>query len=149
LLGWFFFLLFLKGAVMNEKEMKERTKKFALRVMKLVGALPRSSEGKTVGNQLLRAGTSVGANYRAACRSRTGKEFIAKLGVVEEEADESAYWMELIIDGNLMPKRRVENLLQEANELVAIMVSSRRTAAQKEARKTTIKQSSNPKSKIP
>ena len=82
---------------MDEDELKRRTKRFALRVIKLVAALPKTVEGRTIGNQLVRAGTSVGANYRAACRARSKAEFIARLGVVEEEADESEYWMELII----------------------------------------------------
>lgn len=113
---------------MDENEMKRRTKQFALRVMKLVGALPNSNEGWAIGKQLVRCGTSVGANYRAACRARSKKDFIYKLGIVEEEADESAFWMELITEGGLMEIGRVDSLLQEANELVAIMVSSRKTA---------------------
>jgi four helix bundle protein len=116
------------GKGMNEAELKQRTKQFSLRVMKLVAALPKSVEGKAIGNQLVRCGTSVGANYRAACRGRSKSEFIAKLGTVEEEADESAFWMELIIEGGLLDKKRVEPLLQEANELVAIIVASRRSA---------------------
>jgi four helix bundle protein len=113
---------------MNEDELKQRTKQFSLRVMKLVAALPNSTEGRAIGNQLVRSGTSVGANYRAACRGRSKPEFIAKLGTVEEEADESAFWMELIIESGLMEKKRVEPLLQEANELVAILVASRKSA---------------------
>ncbi|MBA3715693.1 MAG: four helix bundle protein [Pyrinomonadaceae bacterium] len=114
---------------MNENELKQRTKQFSLRVIKLVGALPRSVEGRTVGNQLVRSGTSVGANYRAACRGRSKAEFIAKLGTVEEEADESAFWMEIIIESGLMEKKLVENLLQEANEIVAIIAASRKSAS--------------------
>lgn len=114
---------------MNEQELKQRTKKFALRVIKLVDALPKTSAGRTIGNQLMRSGTSVGANYRSACRGRSKAEFIAKLGVVEEEADESAYWMELIIESELMKPTLVNALLQEANELVAIMASSRISAS--------------------
>lgn len=87
---------------MNEEQLKQRTKKFALQVIKLVGLLPRNIEGRTIGGQLIRSGTSVGANYRSACRSRSKAEFIAKMGIVEEEADEAAYWLELIIEGNLM-----------------------------------------------
>ncbi len=85
---------------MDEVELKGRTKRFALQVMRLVGSLPKTVEGRVIANQLLRSATSVGANYRAACKGRSKSEFIAKLGVVEEEADESAYWMELIIEGN-------------------------------------------------
>jgi len=114
---------------MNEHELKKRTKQFALRILKLVAALPKNIEGRALGNPLVRSGTSVGANYRAACRGRSKAEFIAKLGTVEEEADESAYWMELIIEGELLKAKRVQPLLQEANELVAIMVSSRKSAS--------------------
>ena len=113
---------------MNETELKHRTKQFALRVLNLVAALPKSTEGGALGIQLVRGGTSVGANYRAACRGRSKAEFIAKLGTVEEEADESAYWMELIIDGGLLPEAKVDALRQEACELTAIMVSSRLSA---------------------
>jgi four helix bundle protein len=96
---------------MNESELKQRTKQFALRVTKLVQALPKSVEGRAIGSQLMRCGTSVGANYRAACRARSKAEFIAKLGVVEEEADESAFWMELIIESGLIERKLVEPLL--------------------------------------
>lgn len=114
---------------MNEEELKKRTKQFALRIMKLVAALPKSIEGRALGNQLIRSGTSVGANYRAACKARSKAEFIAKLGIVEEEADESAYWMELIIEGELLKKELVQSLLDEANEIVAIMAASRKSAS--------------------
>ena len=113
---------------MNEKELKKRTKQFALRIIKLVNALPKSIEGQAIGRQLIRCGTSVGANYRSACRGRSKAEFVAKLGIVEEEADESAFWMELIIEGGLLEKELVEPLLKEADELVAIMVASRKSA---------------------
>lgn len=113
---------------MNESELKQRTKKFALRVMKLVNALPKTTAGRAIGNQLMRSGTSVGANYRVACRGRSKLEFIAKLGVVEEEADESCFWMELVIEGGLMKESLVNSLLKEANELVAIMAASRKSA---------------------
>jgi four helix bundle protein len=114
---------------MNEIELKKRTKQFALRVIRLIAALPKTVEGRAIANQLVRSGTSVGANYRAACRGRSKPEFVAKLGAVEEEADESAFWMELIIEGQLMKPKQVELLLQEANELVAILVSSRKSAS--------------------
>ena len=112
---------------MDQEELKHRTKQFALRIMKLVGALPGTIVGKVVSGQLVRAGTSVGANYRAACRARSSAEFAAKLGVVEEEADESGYWMELIVEDGLMPKTKVESLLSEANEIVAIIAASIKT----------------------
>ena len=116
---------------MKETELEERTKKFALRVLKLVAALPRSVEGRAIGGQLVRSGTSVGANYRAACRGRSKAEFISKLGIVEEEADESAYWMELIMDAGLWQAKRVTSLYQEASELTAIMAASRISASKR------------------
>ncbi len=113
---------------MDENELKTRTKHFALRAMKLVGALPETAVGRTIGNQLVRSATSVGANYRSACRGRSKPEFVAKLGIVVEEADESGYWLELIIEGELLSPKLVEPLLKEANELTAIMVASRKSA---------------------
>ena len=114
---------------MNESELKQRTKTFALRIIKLVAALPKTTAGRTVGNQLMRSGTSVGANYRAACRGRSKSEFIAKLGIVEEEADESAFCMELVVESGLMKESLVNELLKEASELVAIMAASRISAS--------------------
>ena len=115
---------------MNPDDLKKRTKQFALRVLKLVTALPKTLAGKTIGGQLIRSGTSVGANYRAACRARSKLEFIAKIGIVEEEADESAFWMELIIEAGLLKPQLVESLLTEANELAKIMASSRKSASE-------------------
>jgi four helix bundle protein len=127
---------------MKPDDLKRRTKQFALRVLKLVAALPKSLAGKTIGGQLVRAGTSVGANYRAACRARSKLEFIAKIGIVEEEADESAFWMELIIEDELLKPRLVQSLLIEANELAKIMASSRKSASEalktKPSNKSTI-----------
>lgn len=114
---------------MNEKELQRRTKNFALRILRLVAALPKNTEGRAIGNQLVRSGTSVGANYRAACRARSKAEFISKLGTVEEEADESAFWLELIIEAGILKKSQVDSLLREANELTAIMVASRKSAS--------------------
>src|SRR5512134_2610378 len=105
---------------MDKDELRRRTKEFALRTMKLVDALPRSRSANAVANQLVRSGTSVASNYRAACRARSRAEFIAKIGVVEEEADESAFWLELVMDGALLAEKRVKPLWTEANELVAI-----------------------------
>jgi four helix bundle protein len=113
---------------MNEQELKARTKQFGLRVIKLVNALPNKPAAWALGNQLLRAGTSVGANYRAACRGRSLAEFISKLGNVEEEADESVFWLEMIVESRLMPANLVEPLLKEGNELTAIMAASRKSA---------------------
>ncbi len=114
---------------MNADELKLRTKEFALRVIKLVAALPKTIEGRAIANQLVRSGTSVAANYRAACRARSRMEFIAKLGVVLEETDETQLWLEMIVDAELLPSKRVQPLLDEANELVAIFVSSRKSAS--------------------
>ena len=114
---------------MKPDDLKNRTKQFALRILKLVAALPKNLAGRTIGGQLARAGTSVGSNYRAACRGRSRTEFIAKLGIVEEEADESAFWMELIIESELLKKALVEPLLTEAIELSKIMASSRMSAS--------------------
>jgi four helix bundle protein len=116
---------------MDAERLKERTKKFALRILKLAASLPSTIEGKAIRGQLVRAGTSVGANYRAACRGRSRAEFIAKMGVVEEEADESAFWLELIIEAALLKENRVRPLLHEANELTRIMASSRISASRR------------------
>ncbi|MBA3513642.1 MAG: four helix bundle protein [Pyrinomonadaceae bacterium] len=114
---------------MNADDLKKRTKQFALRILKLAAALPNTIEGKVVRGQLVRAGTSVGANYRAACRGRSPAEFIAKTGVVEEESDESAFWLELIIEAALLRASSVSPLHQEANELTKIMARSRISAS--------------------
>ncbi|HXM73782.1 MAG TPA: four helix bundle protein [Chthoniobacterales bacterium] len=114
---------------MTPDELKARTKQFALRIIKLVGALPKTIEGRAISNQLVRCGTSVAANYRAACRARSKVEFIAKMGVVLEEADETQLWLELIIEAKLVPAKRVQPLLDEASELVAIFVASRKSAS--------------------
>lgn len=116
---------------MNKEELKLRTKSFALRAMTLIDHLPASGKGRILGDQLLRSATSVAANYRAACRGRSKAEFVAKLGTVLEEVDESALWMELIIEGGLLEPSRVAALLKEANELAAIMFTARRTTQQK------------------
>jgi len=112
-------------------ELKRRTKSFALRILKLAAALPPTIEGKVIRGQLVRAGTSVGANYRAACRGRSWAEFIAKIGTVEEEADESAFWLELIIEGLFLKESRVAPLLAEAQALTRIMAKSRVSASSK------------------
>jgi four helix bundle protein len=114
---------------MTADELKARTKQFALRVIKLVAALPKNIEGRAIANQLVRSGTSVAANYRAACRGRSRTEFIARMGIVLEEADETQLWLELIIDAKLLPPKRVQPLLDEAGELVAIFVTSRKSAS--------------------
>jgi four helix bundle protein len=126
---------------MKPDDLKKRTKQFALRILKLVAALPNNAQGRAIANQLVRAGTAVAANYRAACRGRSKAEFIAKLGTVEEEADESAFWMELIIAAELLKAQKVQPLLAEAIELRKIMASSRISAS------TSLKQSKSSISK--
>ncbi len=116
-------------ADITEEALKTRTKMFALRAVSLSEALPETRTGRIIANQLIRAATSVGANYRAACRSRSAKDFTNKLGMVVEESDESAYWIELAIEAQLVQERRVADLLNEANELTAIFVASHRTAS--------------------
>lgn len=113
---------------MNKDELQNRTKQYALRIIKLVEALPKTTAGRAIGNQLIRSGTSVGANYRAACRARSSAEFIAKIGTVIEEVDESAFWLEITIDSTLLKKELVESLLQETKEILAIMIASSNTA---------------------
>jgi four helix bundle protein len=113
----------------DKQELQCRTKQFALRIFRLVDALPRTAAGRAIANQLVRSATSVGANYRAACRARSRAEFAAKLGTVLEEADESLYWLELIGDGELMPQAKISLLLKEANELTAILAAGRKSAA--------------------
>jgi len=112
---------------MTRDELKQRTKQFGLRIMRLVDALPNTMSGRAVGNQLVRSGTAVGANYRAACRSRSRSEFLSRMGIVEEEADESGYWMELIGEGGLLKPRRVASLLQESYELTRIFAAAIKT----------------------
>ena len=111
-------------------QMQIRTKRYALSVIELVDALPKTTTGRVIGHQLIRAGTSVGANYRAACRARSTAEFSAKLGIVIEEADECIYWIELIVEGKLMRGDLLQPLLQETNELLATMVTARKTVQQ-------------------
>jgi four helix bundle protein len=117
---------------MNPQELKERTKEFALRIMRLVDALPNTPKGRAIANQLVRSGTSVAANYRGTCRARSRAEFISKIGVVEEEADETALWLELIIADRILPAKKVVPLLNEADELVAIAAASYISASRNE-----------------
>ena len=109
-------------------ELKARTKKFAIRVIRLFKALPNRPAEQVVGRQALRAGTSVAANYRAACRARSKPEFVAKIGVVSEEADESVFWLELMVESGLVKAKLMEALLKEARELSAIFTASYNTA---------------------
>jgi four helix bundle protein len=134
---------------MDEAELKRRTKAFAIRCMKLAEDLPQSRSGNAVANHLIRCGTSVGANYRAACRGRSRAEFLSKLGVVEEEADDSAFWMEIAMEARMEPARRVQPLRDEADELVRIMVASIRTARTAPPPSPSPRRtSSNPKSAV-
>ena len=108
--------------------LKDRTKQFALRIIRVVRSLPLGPEGKIIGHQLLRSGMSVAANYRAVCRARSKAEFLAKLAIVIEEADESAFWLELLADAGLVARPKLVDLQSEANQLVAIFNASRTTA---------------------
>jgi len=112
---------------MDEKTFKERTKKFALKVISLVESLPRTYAAEVIGKQLLRSATSIGANYRAACRAKSTADMINKLKTVEEESDESMYWLELLGESNLAPLSQLSELSQEANELLAMTVASLKT----------------------
>jgi len=118
----------LQTSRMTAEEMKQRTKAYALRVIRLVQALPRNEVARTVGGQLLRSGTSVGANYRSACRAKSRPDFVHKLKIVEEECDESLYWMELLVEGELISAGRLQALQQEGSEILSIVVASLRTA---------------------
>jgi four helix bundle protein len=110
------------------EQLRARTKEFAIRIVHLFRSLPQAKEAQVIGNQLLRCGTSVGANYRAACQARSKAEFIAKIGIVAEEADETVFWIELLSDIGIMKKERLEPLRKEAQELTAIFSASRQTA---------------------
>ena len=114
---------------MTPEQLKERSKKFALRVLNLAERLPRSVKGRVFSDQIARAGTSAAANYRAACKARSHAEFISKLGVAEEEADEVQFWLEMIGGANLIRHNRISELYREARELTAIFATSRKSAA--------------------
>jgi four helix bundle protein len=112
----------------RHQELSNRTKTFALRIIRLSDALPSTRAGNVIGHQILRSATSVAANYRAAGRARSKAEFIAKIGIVIEEADETVLWLELLAEGNILPAAKLERLLTEARQLLAIFSASRRTA---------------------
>ena len=116
---------------MTEQEFKKRTKDIALRIIKLVDSLPGSKSSEVIGKQLLRSGTSVGANYRAACRAKSTADLLHKLSIVEEEADESLYWMELLIDAKIMPANKLAILMNDLNEIISMIVASIRTMRSK------------------
>ena len=113
---------------MTRDEMKSRTKAYANRIVKLCSALPSNWVAQTLGKQLLRCGTSVGANYRAVCRAKSNADFVNKLRIVEEECDESLFWMELLVDNNLVKPTLLRDLMTEADEILAIVVASAKTA---------------------
>jgi four helix bundle protein len=113
---------------MGQRDLKQRTKLFALTVILFVESLPKRRAAEIVGRQLLRSGTSVGANYRSACRARSAADFIAKMTIVEEEIDESIYWLELSVESKFIDAEKAQALIKEANELLAITVASIKTA---------------------
>ena len=127
---------------MDRNEMKSRTKEFAKSIIKLCRKFPNDMEGRLIGNQIFRSGTSTAANYRAACRARSTADFISKLSIVEEEADETLFWLELIKEMEIVDKTLLNSLMQENNEIIAIIVSSIKTA------RNNKKQIRNPKSEI-
>ena len=110
------------------EKLRARTKEFAVRIIRLFQALPQNKEAQIIGGQLLRCGTAVGANYRSACHARSRADFISKMGIVVEEADESVFWIELLADLGIIKKERLDDVLQEARELTAIFAASRQTA---------------------
>lgn len=116
---------------MDSIQFKARTKAFGLRVIRLVEALPRGQTAAVMGRQLLRSGTSVGANYRAASRAKSKADFIAKMGIVEEECDESLYWMEMLVEAGLVDSERLAELMKEGDEILSMVVASIRTARSK------------------
>ena len=111
----------------NQSDLKKRTKAFALRILKLVDALPTTTAGRALASQIVRSGTSVAANYRAACRARSTADFIAKMGIVEEESDETLFWLELLEESGLVSATKLAAIKQEANELIAITIASIKT----------------------
>jgi four helix bundle protein len=114
----------------KSKELKQRTKRFGLRILILLDNLPNTIGARAVANQIVRSAASVGANYRAACRARSRAEFASRIGTVAEEADESLYWLEVIDEGKLVSHQKIASLLKEADELTAIFTSARRSASQ-------------------
>ncbi len=135
---------------MNEQEFKKRTKQLALRIINLVNSLPKTTAAQVIGKQILRSGTSVGANYRAACRAKSTADILYKLTVVEEEADETLYWLELLVEGEIVPESKLTSLMSETNEIVAMIVASIKTIKQRKNNSSPSLSSSiqNPKSKI-
>jgi four helix bundle protein len=114
--------------ITSPEDLRRRTKEFALRIIKLFRALPKTEEARVLGRQVLRSGTAVAANYRSACRARSRADFVSKIGITLEEADETAFWLELMVDAGIFKKPKLENLLAEVNELVRIFQATRTTA---------------------
>jgi four helix bundle protein len=130
---------------MTPDEFKKRTKQFALRMLTLADSLPNKPSGRVLSNQIAKCGTSTAANYRAACKARSHAEFISKLGIAEEEADESEFWLELAMEHGLVPAERLAPLHKEAGELTAILAASRKTAcSRKPNRKSAIPNRQSP-----
>jgi four helix bundle protein len=117
---------------MDEQEFKRRTKQLALRTIRVVESLPQTSTAQVISKQILRSATSVGANYRAACRAKSTADLLHKLVIVEEEADETLYWLELLVEAELVPEAKLKNLITEANEIVAMIVASMKTIRNKQ-----------------
>ena len=113
---------------MNTDELKKRTKQFGLRCIKVTESLPNTRTSDVLGKQLLRSATSVGANYRSACRAQSKPTFISKLAIAIEEADESQFWLEMIVESGLVPQNKLEALMKESDEIVAILTASSKTA---------------------
>lgn len=113
---------------MRNENLKERTQRFAIEIVRLVEKIPGNQIANVLGNQLLKAGTSVGANYRAACRAKSKADFIFKMSIVEEETDEVLYWLELLLEAKLLNRTQIQHLMAEANEIIAMVVSSIKTA---------------------
>ncbi len=118
---------------MKKEDLRKRIKLIALRIIRLVHALPKNAAGNVIGNQILRSGTSVAANYYSACKARSRRDFISKIGIAEEEADETLLWLELIVDSNLIEEKRMKDLMIEMNEIISILAASRITAKKREA----------------
>jgi four helix bundle protein len=116
---------------MNQQEFKNRTKQLAIRTIKVVESLPKTTTAQVIGKQILRSSTSVGANYRAACRAKSTPDMLYKLAIVEEEADETSYWLELLVEAKIIPEVRLKNLMSEVDEITAMIVSSIKTLRQK------------------
>ena len=121
----------MNTSIEYREQMKSRLKTFALRIIKLYQHLPQSDEARIIGKQLLRSGTSVAANYRAACRARSDREFFSKLSIVTEEADETLFWLEILVEAEIMPENKLSSLMNESTEILKIIAVSRKNAQPK------------------